>query len=242
MSATTPNNATQDVFDYVLARAVAAPDLQHGRLIHVQWSAPDQDDRLVQLYANNSLAGHTLSPQQRAAWLICQINAPMQIELLAVEPADVGTPWPTRLAGVEPATQPVGLLTLLRDQSLPIDATLSVSIDGGADAEQIALFPADAPRGGFGAVFGQGGFGYDASTGPGLGLGQLGFGPLGADGTALRWRHDTLSPGDHTLDLSLKDSTGRSATADLALDLTISRLPEPATDVALNGDLQLSWT
>lgn len=242
MSTTLLNNATQEVFEHVLARAVAAPALEHGRLIHVQWSAPQQGNRLVQLYVNNALAGQTMEPQQREAWLICPIGRHYQIELIAVEPMDVGVSCPSLLAGPDPATQPSGSFTLLRDEALPIDATLSVDIDGGSGVERVPLFAADTPRGGFGAIFGEGGFGYDASTGPGLGVGQLGYGPLGTGGSALCWRNDALSPGDHTLTLSLADGDGRPATADLDLDLSITRLPEPPNGVALDANLQLTWT
>lgn len=241
MSTPLPDNATQDVFDDVLARPVAAPALEHGRLIHVQWSAPEQGERLVQLYVNNALAGYTRDPREREAWLSCGIGRHHQIELLAVEPADVGVSCPALLVGAEPATQPTGSFALLRDESLPLDATLGVAIDGGQVVKRTALFAADTPRAGFGAVFGEGGFGYDASTGPGLGYGDLGYGPLGADGRALRWRDDTLSPGDHTLTISLNDADGRAVVPDLDLNLTIARLPEPPTDLTLDDNLQLTW-
>lgn len=67
MSFTETYNATQQVFDLVLARPVDAPDLQHGRLIHLMWRAPEQGQRLVQFYLNRQLCGTSGSITQREA-------------------------------------------------------------------------------------------------------------------------------------------------------------------------------
>lgn len=241
MSLTTPHNATQEVFELVLARPVKVPDLQHGRLVHLLWRAPDQGDRLVQFYLNGRLSGHALSSTQREAWLILDHESHTQIELLAVDPGSATEDLANELSGVSPATQPAGALTVLRDLSLPAGTSLGVAVDG-LPAERVALFAPGDARGGFGAVFGEGGFGYDASTGPGLGMGGLGFGPLGSDGGALRWRNDSLASGQHTIDLSLQDAAGMDAAQSTSLQQTIDRLPNAPGDVELNQDLQLTWT
>lgn len=146
------------------------------------------------------------------------------------------------LIGIEPDTQPAAALTILRDVSLPANAMLSVTIDGEPESAHVPLFSPGDARGGFGAVFGEGGFGYDASTGPGLGQGALGFGPLGSDGVALHWRDESLSQGSHTIDLLLEDQAGQPATPIQTLDLTIDRLPQPPVDVSLNEAFKLTWT
>lgn len=241
MTLTDTHNATQQVFDLVLARPVDSPDLQHGRLIHLMWRAPEQGQRLVQFYLNGQLSGSSRSITQREAWLVVDHDQHIQVELIAVSPASATIDLASVLAGIEPATQPTASLTVLRDLSLPVDTTLGVAVDGGV-AERVSLFsPADA-RGGFGAVFGEGGFGYDTSTGPGLGLGELGYGPLGSDGDALRWRDATLATGLRTIDLSLNDQAGSPAAQDLELDFAIDRLPAAPGGVALNDELQLTWT
>ena len=242
MNLAQPDNATQDVFELVLARPVAWPDLQHARLVHVQWWAPDQGERLVQLYANGELTASSSSPTQREAWLLTETNGHVQIELLAVRPEDVRTPWPEALAGVEPVVHVDASLTLLRDVALPPDAAVSIRVDEQIDIDTIALFDAHTPRAGYGSVFGTGGFGYDAATGLGLGLGELGYGPLGIDGDALRWRDNSLARGDHTVYVSLLDREGNPAASELERAVSIARLPEPAGDVVLSPDLQLTWT
>ena len=240
MSTTHTHNATQQVFDRVLARPVAAPDLQHGRLVHLMWHAPGQAQRLVQFYLNGRLSGASRSVTARDAWLMVDHDQHVQIELLAVCPASVSVDLSGLLAGVNPTSQPAASFSLLRDVSLPTGARVSVVDDAAGLNEQVALFEPGDPRGGFGAVFGQGGFGYDASTGPGLGLGGLGFGPLGSDGEALHWRSDRLAPGTNSITLSI-DSPA-SPPLDAVLSLPIDRLPLPPSNVQFNDGLELTWT
>ncbi|MEM6257269.1 MAG: hypothetical protein AAGI37_03025 [Planctomycetota bacterium] len=242
MSHPTTHNATQQVFELVLARPVAAPDLQQGGLVHLLWRAPHQGDRLVQVYLNGRLSGASRSITEREAWLVVDHNGHTEIELLAVSPSAASTDLASELAGVQPATQPSASVTLLRDHGLPVDASVSASVLGHAGRDRAPLFSPTDARGGFGAVFGEGGFGYDAATGPGLGLGELGFGPLGSGGGALRWRNDSLQAGTHTLDLSLNDPAGRPAAESLSLELTIDRLPAPPQDVAVAEPFNLTWT
>lgn len=242
MSTDTNHNATQAVFELVLARPVAQPGLHHGKLIHLMWRAPDQGDRLVQVYLNGQLSGASQSITQREAWLVVDHDRHIQIELLAVSAPWAWTDQSDCLAGPDPNTQTAASLVIARDLSLPSDASLEVRVDGGVEVERIALFSPKDARGGFGAVFGDGGFGYDTATGPGLGRGELGYGPLGSDGDALRWRNDTLPTDTHTIDLTLTDHAGLAASQSLSLDLTIDRLPPPPGNVQLNNELQLTWT
>eukprot|EP00752_Nemacystus_decipiens_P014095 g12531.t1 len=214
MSVTPTDNTTQLVFERVIARPVAAPDLQHGRLIHLLWRAADQGERLVQFYLNGQLSGSSLSITQREAWLLVDPDQHTQIELLAVDPALVTTSFSSELVGLIPPADPAASLSVMRDLSLSAGTTLGVSVDGGL-AERVPLFSPGDARGGFGAVFGEGGFGYDTSTGPGLGQGQLGYGPLGSDGDALCWRDDSLATGTHTITLSLEDQAGHARANDL---------------------------
>lgn len=240
MTLTDTHNATQQVFDLVLVRPVDAPDLQHGRLIHLIWRAPEQGERLVQIYLNGQLSGASRSIIQRETWLVVDHEQHVQIELLAVNPRSATVDLASALMGVEPVTQPAASLTVLRDLSLPVDTTLSIEVDEGLD--RVALFSLGDARGGFGAVFGEGGFGYDASTGPGLSLGELGYGPLGSDGFALRWRDESLPRGTHTVNLLLENQPGHAAAQPLSLDLSVDRLPNSPNEVVLNDELKLTWT
>lgn len=234
------HNATQQVFELVLARPVDTPDLQHGRLIHVMWRAPDQGERLVQFYVNGRLWGSSRSVTQRESWLVVDHEHHAQVELLAVNAASVSIDFSSLLTGMEPATQSAAFLTVLRDLSLPVETELGLTVAG--KQERVPLFSPSDPRAGFGAVFGEGGFGYDASIGPGLGLGELGYGPLGADGFALYWRDEGLPAGNNTADLVLEDHAGQPAAQALSLNLSIDRLPHAPRNVALDEAFNLTWT
>lgn len=236
------NHPTQAVFERVLARPVDAPDLHHGRLVHIMWLAPQQGDRLVQFYLNRRLSCNSRSTTQRDAWLIVDPDKHTQIELLAVCPAESSVDRSELLAGIAPATQPGASLQLLRDVSMPIASVVAIKPGSASVADRSPLFSPSDPRGGFGAVFGEGGFGYDASTGPGLGLGALGYGPLGTDGDALSWFNDALPEGVNTLALSLEDRTGQTRSQEQSVAIEIDRLPTPPDEVALNDDFQLTWT
>lgn len=239
MSTTNPHNPTQQVFEWALARPVSSPDPQHGRLVHLMWHAPDQGQRLVQFYLNGRLSGASRSITQREAWLLVDHDQHVQIELLAVSPASAAVDLSGLLAGAIPPTRPAAVLSLMRDVSLPVDAQVAISVAEAGIDERIALFEPGDPRGGFGSVFGEGGFGYDASTGPGLGSGELGYGPLGSDSDTLRWRSERLPTGTYDIELVLESPS--SPPRHTPLTLSIDRLPTPPTNVQLNDDLQLTW-
>ncbi|MGB0766421.1 MAG: hypothetical protein ACPGYV_01785 [Phycisphaeraceae bacterium] len=238
---TTTNNPTQAVFERCVARHAVSPGPHRGRLVHVMWSAPRQGDRLVQLYVDGQLAATTRTTSQREAWLMIEPIGQTAIELLAVPPHCSARAMPERLAGVDPALLTSIDLSLLRDVGLPIGSRVAIRVDDDPSEDRKALFAPGDPRGGFGAVFAEGGFGYDASTGPGLGLGDLGFGPLGTDGRALRWTHRTLRAETHAIRVSLTDADGQPAANDLVFDADIDRLPASPTGVTLDDDFTLSW-
>jgi|GEM_PF-2423665 len=241
MSAELSYNAMQSVIERVIARAVMPPDPQHGQLVHLQWFATLQADRLVQIYANGQLIDHSASSADRDAWLLLPAEEHTQIELLAVAAEYASVPLQGLLAGYDPPTQPVASLALLRDYALPVGTVLCVQSNAQPHADCSPLFSQADARGGFGAVFGEGGFGFEASVGPGLGYGELGYGPLGIDGDALRWREAGLADGPHTLTLSINDSAGNAITTELDIDITIRHLPAPPTNLAFSDDLILSW-
>ena len=221
---------TQTIFDLVLARPVVWPGGDDPHAVHLWWRliGGDTGGRVVQVYVDGELhdaAGDaTGEPTQREVWLWLDRSAPRQIELLAVDPREAWRPRPELLRGVSPRTRPRAEVRLVRHESLPVEARVEVWV-GGERVHDSPLWDAGAHRGGFGALFGLGGFGTDAATGPGLGEGQLGLGPLGADGEAWTWRSDVLPPGEHEVELRLTRA-GEPLTA-TTRRLLIDRLPEP---------------
>lgn len=237
------NDPIQSIFELVLARPVDRPDGEDPQLVHLWWSAPQQGDRLVQVYVDDQLHDVSLWPEQRAMWLMLDRRAAHRIELLGVSPDEacgVWQPRPELLEGWSPAVTDIATQTILRDQALPVHTQLRVSVDG-ALFDEAPAWPSDTSRGGFGAVFGEGGFGVDAATGPGLGLGELGYGPLGADGSAWRWRREDLAAGDHAIELTAVDHQGQTAATAFQRTATIERLPSAATSLDFDPVFTLQW-
>jgi hypothetical protein len=237
------NEPTQTIFELVLARPIVRVGGDDPGLVHLWWAAPQQGDRLVQVYVDDRLYDVTPWPDQRELWLVLDRRQAHRIELLGVSIDDERGVWSPRLEhlrGWSPAVRDVGQLALLRDPTLPVHSQIEVMVDG-ALMDRAPLWPDDAPRAGFGAVFGEGGFGFDAATGPGLGLGELGRGPLGSDGTAWRWRHAELATGEHQVAIDAFDETGQPAATTLERTLAIERLPSPPDYVQMDDNFTLSW-
>lgn len=235
---------TQDVFELVLARPVAARDGEHPALVHLWWSAPEQGGRLVQVYVDGELVEMSQDPSQRELWLMCDRGRDHRIELLAVPVSDTEDIWRDRselLQGWDPVVKSGLSLAVLRDEALPIDACVSVDVDGEL-IDRGAMWPAWEHRGGMGALFGLGAFGFDAVTGPGLGVGELGMGPLGTDGTAWRWARHDLDIGQHVVGVSVRDRTGRQLVAPELIDgVVVESLPAAASSFSIDPDFTLRW-
>ncbi len=238
-------NATQNVFELVLARPVVTAMGEHRALVHLWWSAPQQGNRLVQVYVDGTLTETSHDPGQRELWLMCDRSRGHRVELLAVDAADPDTltrEHPELLNSWDPPINGELSLSLIRDLRLPVDTRVVIEVDGQQVAEE-PMWPATEHRGGFGAVFGEGEFGYDAVTGPGLGRGELGMGPLGSDGTAWNWRSSAINVGSHTVDVMALDSSGQVLVNNVSTtDVVVDSLPAPAASFSIDPDFTLRWT
>jgi len=236
--------ATQIVFDLVLARPVMTPSGEHLRLAHLWWSAPSQGDRLVQVYVQGELYDVTLDITQREIYLNLDRTRTNRIELLAVpadDPEAVWRPQPDMLTSWSPGVVSATELRIVRDEALAIDTQVVVSIDG-TNLDHGSMWPNDVPRSGFGALMGMGCFGFDDATGPGLGIGDLGAGSLGADGFAWFWHRGDLGPGVYNLDLTTVNHAGLPTANPLGfLDVAIDDLPAPVAGLTLDEAFTLSW-
>lgn len=229
------------VFERVLVRPVATEDVLHGALMHLWWSAPRQGDRLVQVYANDRLHTVTLDPAQRELWLVFAPGHAQRIELAVVARQDAYIPRPQPWATATATPRDTVQAVVLRLPTAPVGSKVDVRMDGQTPAAAPLFGDRDA-RIGLGSVFGEGGFGLDAAVGPGLGLGELGLGPLGSDGDAWRWSRNDLPAGAHTLTLTHTDAAGRAIAPTTTTNITIDRLPPPPTRVTLRDDLTLAWS
>ncbi len=239
MSSIESDSATQDVFELVLARPVITEAGEHPRLVHLWWRAPQQGDRVVWVFVDGELADVVWDSEQRELWLSIDRSLPRRIELVA---ADADDP-PRRLVSScwQPSVQSAALVSLVRDETLPVDTRVAV-LDGEQVLDDEPMWADGEHRSGFGALFGQGAFGFDAATGPGLGLGELGVGPLGADNFAWRWRRDDLEDGEHALSLQALSRDGETLDAPLELEpATVERLPQPPANLHMQSNFTLTW-
>jgi hypothetical protein len=236
--------ATQEVFELVLARPVVLEGKEHPALVHLWWRAPNQGNRVVQVYMDGRLVEVSQHVEQRELWLMCDRSRSHRFELLAVPIDDPDQIWGSRLDLLKSWDPPVKgelALQIIRDERLPVDTLLSVQSNGQV-IDTGALWPSTENRGGFGAILGVGEFGYDAATGPGLGLGELGMGRLGADGRAWQWHRENISAGHYELSVLAKDQSGRLVAQEAELsDVEIEALPSCASEFSIDADFTLRW-
>lgn len=231
---------SQDVFELVLARPTADRGVMGGGLVHLWWKAPREGERLVQVYVNGELAEVSVEPGQCQMWLIVEPGRSHRIELVAVEGELVWQEWGEALKGWEPAVKDVVELRLVRAKTLLPRAEVRVLVDG-QEAERGKLFSEGEGRGGFGALFGLGGFGFDALTAAGLGEGELGVGPLGEDGRWWRGRIEGLEDGEHSIEVEVVDEKGRVQGRQIMEGVEVEHLAGGAKRVRMKEDWTLEW-
>lgn len=229
------NEPTQNIFELILARPIVTDAGEHPSLVHLFFrvTQPLAQTYAFQAYVNGQLHTVIADSDAREVLLALDRSRPNRIEMLAVDPLDATRPMPERLQTFTPAFVDRAAISLLRDESLPYDAVVDVELDSEPYAQR-ALWTGGDNRSGFGSLFGLGDFGVDGATGPGLGRGQLGHGPLGCDATAWTLAAPLTAAGSHTLEHKLLDAAlnpiapaqTQTVTADLpdaaALELTLT--------------------
>lgn len=218
--------AEEGAMERALARPVRAGAGEAAHLVHVSWELSGE---AVQVYVDGELT-EVAPAAERGCWLLLDRGAVREIELVGAWWTDA---WRERLEA-----RPGLAVALVRDEGLDVESEVVVSA-GGQTLAAAPLWPGEAHRSGFGALFGEGGFGWDAATGPGLGLGELGMGPLGADGTAWRWHGGEVA--SDVAEVSVVDASGSVAAGPTVVESGRARLPGGATEVRFDGDWTLRW-
>lgn len=208
----------------------------------LQWQAPDQGGRLVQVYVNRRLYDVSPDATCRALWLNLAGYSTAQIQLLAVDPTQA---WLDLASQLPPSDPPVGAevsVAFARDESWPADGWVDVQLDG-ASVGGGPLWGSGDSRGGFGVLFGEGLFGFDDRPGAGFGLMPWGEGAFGTDQPTWTWHGTELPAGSHELQLHITDPAGRLI-GSLPSPLNIERTPlgPPPRDLAFGPDFTLTWT
>ena len=240
MSSFITTEATQDVFELVLARPVKTPTGEHGSLVHLWWRAPGQGQRLVQVYVNGTLYDVTQDTSVREMFLVLDRTRPIQIELLAVpveNPDAIWRPQPELLKSWQPTTQSSVHVELVRDENFPVDTQVEVAIDG-AVVDAGPMWPATEARCG---AYSETGPLFTESYGRGLGIGGLGAGPLGYDASAWQWLRDDLTAGEYDVQITGMHPSGEPATLQTHLSQTIDRLAAPVDHFRISNQTSLAW-
>lgn len=207
-------------------------------LVFLEWADPALAGHALQVYVDDQLACLHLDAAQSSTWLRIDRSQSRRLSALLVpndEPADLQRATPQRLEPDDPPYPATANLLIARSPAAPDDASLEVRRQPDLPPDTAPLWPGHLGRPGFGGLFGIDDHGFDHATGPGLGRGQLGMGPLGADGVAAQW-HDPLAPqGTYTVQVATPTS------ANASIDLTVERPPQPPTGLTFNNN-EIRWS
>lgn len=240
MSSFITTDATQEVFELVLARPVVSESGEHPWMVHLWWRAPLQGDRVVQVYVQDELYDVVLDPAARETYLVLDRTSANRIELLAVPSDDPEVVWrsqPALLGSWQTGVSNAVKIGLVRDESLPPDTHVVVEVDG-AVADVGAMWPREVNRSDPGGVVD-----HSEVAGLGLGIGELGVGRLGSDGNAMYWRRHDLPLGAHDVQLKAVNTAGQTEALALLLEeVPVDGLPEPVAGLSVDSGFGLSWT
>ncbi len=239
MSSFITTNATQDVFELVLARPVAITGGEHPNLAHVWWRAPQQGQRLVQIYVDDALFDVTLDVSQREVMIELDRTRPHRVELLAVPMDETDAVWraqPGLLKAWQPRISDSLSIDVIRDESLPFDTLIQVELDGRVVCESPLWTDIDMKSG----ELADGSITFHDAFGLGLGIGDFGAGALGYGGTMWRWKCAT-DAGEHALNLSAGSGVGESVALPVELTQNTELLPPAVTGLQLNSPSTFVW-
>jgi hypothetical protein len=197
-----------------------------------------------QVYLNGRFAGATLDAEQRH--LVVQaptsFQAAVRVEVIAVAPEEAHLDFSREL---DPAPAGSGRvrLTLLRSQTLPMEATANVYGDHGTgqidyaeplNPVPIPVWPCQRDKAGFGlAQFGAGDFGYDSAAAVGFGKGSFGHGQFGLDADVLEWIGPPLPLGRYRFGIRIADVSGNEGPACESETILVVPAAQPAAGLDL---------
>lgn len=195
----------------------------------------------VQVYLDGELYDAAIDPNRRELWLRLPRSRNVTVELLTVPRVELWRDRSDELASWDPAWSSSASLAISRDEDIDDDVVVLATRDG-EDEPPHPLWCAGDARSGFGGLFGEGGFGYDDATAPGMGLGEFGVGGFGRDGFAWRWSLRDLSEGDHELSLRIETPSGDPIAVSDTVTACIDRPPDTAATFGAHDNFTLQWT
>ncbi|MCX5647013.1 MAG: hypothetical protein NTZ17_20380 [Phycisphaerae bacterium] len=232
-------------------RVLALPDgvAAEGRCAAVSGTAlvtwhSSRETMYHQVYLNGRFAGSTLDAGQRRLVVHApsSFQSAVHVEVIAVEPKEAHIDFSCELD--RPATGSGRVrLTILRSQTLPIEATANVYFDNGTgqidyteplNPVPIPIWPCRQNKAGFGmAQFGAGDFGYDSAAVVGFGKGSFGDGQFGLDADAIEWMSSPLPLGRYRFGIRIADARGNESPASETEAITVVPAAKPAAGLEI---------
>lgn len=208
----------------------------------VTWHS-SHNGMLHQVYLNGRLAGATLDVGQRQ--LVVQppssYSSAVRVEVVAVEPQDAHLDLAHELEPLAAAERV--RLVLLRNQTLPLGASLNVYFDNGGgtidyteplNVSLIPVWPCAQDKAGFAmARFGEGDFGYDSSACVGFGKGSFAQGPFGMDADTIEWISPPLPLGRYRFGVKVLDACGNESPAGETSAIAVVPAAKPAASLGI---------
>lgn len=208
----------------------------------VSWRS-EWADKLYQVYVNGKYAGVTCDERQRrlAVSIGNSVSEPVRIEVFAVDTEDADTNHSGQIERCGYGSRVK--LVFLCSQKLSADSKLLVFSNGGnghygidyseslnGEGDLIRRWWQD--KSGFGmAVFGEGDFGYEASSSRGFGLGAFGPGEFGFEADIIEWTSGELAAGKYCFAFGIYDRSGNMSNMDMTDLITLSPLPGATENV-----------
>jgi hypothetical protein len=192
-----------------------------------------------QVYLNGRFAGATLDAEQRQLVVHSpsSFQSAVRVEVIAVEPKDAPVDFSRELDRPAAGSGRVRL-TILRSQTLPMEATANIYFDHGTgpidyaeplNPVPIPIWPCRQDKAGFGtAQFGAGDFGYDAAAAVGFGRGSFGNGQFGLDADAIEWITPPLPLGRYRFGIRIADAGGNESSATETEAIAVVPAAKPA--------------
>jgi hypothetical protein len=197
-----------------------------------------------QVYLNGRFAGSTLEAGQRhlVVHSPSSFQSAVRVEVIAVEPADAHLDFARELDRPLAGSGRVRL-TILRSQTLPMEATASIYCDHGTgqidystplNSVPIPIWPCRQDKAGLGmAQFGAGDFGYDSAAAVGFGKGSFGHGPFGLDADTIEWVSPPLPRGRYRFGVTVADVEGNESPARETEAISVVPAARPAAGLEI---------
>lgn len=203
----------------------------------VRWWS-NWEDKLFHVYINGRFAGATVEQRQRQLMVHvpCSFESSVRVDVFAVDKIYGYLDMSNELGICQEGSGRVKI-KILRNQNLPVGATIQIYSNGGSgeidyglaiNNEIIKVWDKWQDKGGLGlGKFGLGDFGFEASASIGFGRGSFGLGEYGIEAELLEWTSEPMAAGVYRFAAVVTDGEGNSSVAETE-EITVIPSAKPA--------------